>query len=248
MIENLTSYEWLLAAIGATCIGIAKSGLSGVSMAHVLIFATLFDSRASTGVVLPMLILGDICAIRAYGRHANWRQVQLMLPPAIFGVLVGWWLMHYIPGRVYRPLIGGIILGLAVLQLARLWSEDWQKRLPHSKVFAWSMGGLVGFTTMLANAAGPVFSLYLLALSLPKLEFVGTSAWFFLVLNSLKVPFSFQLGLIDLKTLSLNLLLSPLILIGLVIGRNIVSRLPQKVFDSLVLVFAAVAAVWLLTT
>ena len=248
MIEHLTPYNWILAALGAICIGIAKSGLSGVSMAHVLIFASLFDSRASTGVVLPMLIVGDICAIRAYGRHANWRQVQLMLPPAILGVLVGWWLMNYIPGNVYRPLIGGIILGLAVLQLARLWSEAWQKWLPHSKVFAWSMGGLVGFTTMLANAAGPVFSLYLLALAIPKLEFVGTSAWFFLTLNSLKVPFSYQLGLIDWKTLAINLLLSPFILIGLVLGKQIVSLLPQKVFDSLVLIFAAVAAVWLLAT
>ncbi len=87
--DNLSSYQWILAAIGATCIGIAKSGLSGVSMAHVLIFASLFDSRASTGVVLPMLIVGDLCAIRAYGRHANWRQVQLMLPRQLWGYLSG---------------------------------------------------------------------------------------------------------------------------------------------------------------
>ncbi len=246
--DNLSSYQWILAAIGATCIGIAKSGLSGVSMAHVLIFASLFDSRASTGVVLPMLIVGDLCAIRAYGRHANWRQVQLMLPPAIVGVFVGWWLMHSIPGHVYRPLIGGIILGLAVLQLARLWGEEWQRRLPHSKIFAWIMGSLVGFTTMLANAAGPVFSLYLLALAIPKLEFVGTSAWFFLVLNSLKVPFSAQLGLINWDTLQFNLLLVPLIVLGLFIGKKIVTLLPQRVFDTLILVFAAMAAIWLLTT
>ncbi len=156
--------------------------------------------------------------------------------------------MHSIPGHVYRPLIGGIILGLAVLQLARLWGEEWQRRLPHSKIFAWIMGSLVGFTTMLANAAGPVFSLYLLALAIPKLEFVGTSAWFFLVLNSLKVPFSAQLGLINWDTLQFNLLLVPLIVLGLFIGKKIVTLLPQRVFDTLILVFAAMAAIWLLTT
>ncbi len=244
--QSLTEWIWL--AIAAMGIGIAKSGLSGVSMVHVLVFAAVFPARESTGIVLPMLIVGDICAMWVYGRHTNWEQVRKIMPPAVIGVIAGWWLMHRIDSAMYRPLIGVIILGLAVLQLMRYWNESWQAHLPHSRWFAWTMGFLVGTTTMLANGAGPVFSIYLVALAFPKMEFVGTSAGFFLILNLLKVPFSFQLGLIHEKTLMLNLMLSPLIVVGLWLGKAVVKRLPQKVFDILILVFAAVAALWLLAS
>lgn len=246
--HSLSVGEWILLVVAATGIGIAKSGLSGVSMVHVLVFASIFEARESTGIVLPMLIIGDICAIFTYGRHANWSYVRRMLLPAFLGVVAGTLLMYRIPKELYRPLIGAIILILATLQILRLWKPHWQERLPHSPVFAWTMGILVGLTTMLANAAGPVFSLYLLALAIPKLEFMGTSAWFFLVLNSLKVPFSFQLGLIGPQTLLLNTVLAPAIVAGLFLGKQIVAKLPQKVFDSLILIFAAIAAVWLLSS
>lgn len=243
---ELTVFEWCLLAIAATGIGVSKSGLSGLSMVHVLVFAHIFQARDSTGVVLPMLIFGDVCAIRTYGQHANWKQVWRMMPPAIVGVILGWLWMHRLDESAYKPLIGGIILGLTILQLARLWRPGWQANVPHSVWFAWAMGLTVGMTTMLANAAGPVFGLYLLSLSVPKMEFVGTSAWFFLMLNVFKVPFSWSLGLIDLESLRLNALLCPLIVVGMLIGKAIVKRLPQKAFDILILVFTAAASLRLL--
>lgn len=244
--SELTLLEWCLLSIAAMGIGISKSGLSGLSMVHVLVFAHVFQARDSTGVVLPMLIFGDICAIRTYGQHANWSQVWRMMPPAVIGVILGWLWMHRLDESAYKPLIGGIILGLTVLQIARLWRPGWQANLPHSVWFGWAMGLTVGMTTMLANAAGPVFGLYLLALAVPKLEFVGTSTWFFLMLNVFKVPFSWSLGLIDRESLLLNALLCPLIVVGMLIGRSIVKRLPQKAFDLLILVFTAAAAFRLL--
>ena len=243
---ELTTFDWCLMIIAAAGIGISKSGLSGLSMVHVLVFASIFGGRLSTGIVLPMLIFGDICAIRAYGQHANWKHVKRMMPPAIVGVLTGWLWMHWLDESVYKPLIGSIIFGLTILQIVRLWRSEWQANLPHSVWFAWAMGFTVGMTTMLANAAGPVFGLYLLALSIPKLEFVGTSAWFFLMLNVFKVPFSWTLGLIDLQTLGLNALLCPMIFVGMILGKAIVKRLPQKIFDSLILAFTAIAATRLL--
>ncbi len=243
---ELTTFQWSLMIIAAAGIGISKSGLSGLSMVHVLVFASVFGGRDSTGIVLPMLIFGDVCAIRAYGQHANWNQVWRMMPPAIVGVITGWLWMHWLDETVYKPLIGSIILGLTLLQSARLWRTEWQASIPHSVWFAWMMGLIVGTTTMLANAAGPVFGLYLLALAVPKLEFVGTSAWFFLMLNVFKVPFSWNLGLIDLQSLKLNAILCPMIVLGMLLGKAVVKRLPQKIFDSLILVFTAVAAIRLL--
>ena len=234
--------DWLLLAIAAFGIGITKSGFSGVSMVHVILFAIVFGARDSTGVVLPMLIAGDIFAMSVYGKHANWRYVRRMMLPTSIGVVMGWLMMFRLPEAYYRPLIGAIIFGLTVLQIIRLWKEKWLADVPHAAWFAWSMGILVGLTTMLANAAGPVFGLYLLAVGLPKLEFVGTAAWFFLILNIVKIPFSWSLGLIRLDTLALNAVLIPLIVLGLWVGTRIIRIIPQRLFDSLILVLTGVAS------
>ena len=239
-------WDWTLLAIAALGIGVTKSGFTGVSMVHVILFATVFGAKLSTGIVLPMLIAGDIFAMIVYGKHANWKYVRRMLVPTMTGIIAGWILMFYLDENYYRPLIGGIIFFLVVLQIIRIWKEDWLADVPHANWFAWCMGMLVGFTTMLANAAGPVFGLYLLAIGLPKMEFVGTAAWFFLLLNVVKIPFSWSLGLIRIDTFQLNLMLMPVIAVGLWGGRLIVKRIPQKFFDSLVLIFTGCAAIRLL--
>ena len=238
--------DWLLLAIAAFGIGITKSGFSGVSMVHDILFAFVFGARNSTGIVLPMLIAGDIFAMSVYGKHANWRYVRRMMLPTLIGVVIGWLMMFRLPEAYYRPLIGTIIFGLTVLQIIRLWKEEWLADVPHAAWFAWSMGILVGLTTMLANAAGPVFGLYLLAIGLPKLEFVGTAAWFFLLLNIVKIPFSWSLGLIRFDTLALNAMLMPLIALGLWVGTRIIRVIPQRLFDSLILVLTGVASFRLL--
>jgi uncharacterized membrane protein YfcA len=168
------------------------------------------------------------------------------LPPALVGVGIGWACMRAWPGLNWNPVIGGIVAGLAVLQLVRNWRPDLLSDMPHARGFAWTMGLLAGVTTMVANAAGPVMGLYLLAVALPKDAFVGTSAWFFLLINVLKVPFSAQLGFIEPATLAFNALLIPLILSGLFLGRALVAKVPQKVFDTLILAFAIVASLKLI--
>lgn len=243
---DLTTTEWLLAALAAAGIGISKSGFTGLGMFHVVVFATLFGAKASTGLLLPMLIIGDVCAVVAFGRSADWRYVWRVAPPAAIGVVIGWWCMDYIDEAHYRPVIGGIILMLAVMQFTRMMRPTWFDRVPHSAAFAWTLGLLAGVTTMLANAAGPIVALYLLAVSLPKKELVGTSSWFFLLLNIYKIPFSFGLGLISSQTLWLNLLLAPAIVIGTIVGRWLIRLVPQRLFDAMLLTFVSVAALRLI--
>ena len=242
LLPTLTSSEWLLAVVAAFGIGIAKSGFAGVGLIHVLIFAFLFGARDSTGVVLPMLIVGDTLAVTTFRQHARWDYIQKMLPPAVIGVVVGTLLMSRMTENQFKPLIGGLIIGLTVLQLVRLWRPSLFELVPHQLWFAWIMGLLAGIATMLANAAGPIMALYFLAVTLPKLELVGTSAWFFLVLNCIKIPFSLSLGLIHFDTLTLNAILMPCIAAGLFLGRWLVVRIPQKAFDGFLLAFAGIAA------
>jgi uncharacterized membrane protein YfcA len=240
--SELTSTQWLLLMLGATGVGISKSGLAGISMLHVVVFAFVFGARASTGILLPLLIIGDICAVSLLGREVVWGHVRRLLAPALVGIVIGWMLMDRLAEPTFRPLIGNVILFLSAGQLLRMWRGDLFTKVPHSAWFAWMMGIFTGITTMLANAAGPVVAIYLLAIALPKTPLIATGAWFFLLLNCCKVPLSMNLGLIDASTLLLNLALAPCVLIGLVVGRWIVRRIAQRLFDTLLLAFTVTAA------
>ncbi len=246
VLPDFTAAEWGLALVAALGIGVSKSGLPGVSLLHVVLFAQLFPGLRSTGVVLPMLIVGDLGAVLLFRRHAQWIYVLRTLPPALIGVAIGWGCMRAWPGLKWNPVIGGIVAMLALLQLVRNWRPTLLTNVPHTPGFAWAMGLLAGVTTMVANAAGPVMALYLLAVALPKEAFVGTAAWFFLLINVLKVPFSVQLGFVRPETLAFNALLVPVIIAGLFVGRIVVARVPQKAFDTLILAFAVVASIKLI--
>lgn len=239
---GLDAWGWVVALVAALGIGVSKSGLPGVSLLHVVLFAHLFPGLRSTGVVLPMLVVGDVGAVLLFRREAQWGHVARTLPPAWVGVAAGWACMRGWPGLDWNPVIGGVVLGLALMQVARTLRPGWWAGVPHGRAFALAVGFVAGVTTMVANAAGPVMALYLLAVSLPKEAFVGTAAWFFLVINVLKVPFSAGLGLVDAPSLLLNAVLAPAVVAGLFLGRALTSRIPQRWFDHLVLAFAVAAA------
>lgn len=243
MLPHFTPLQWLLAGFSAFCIGFAKSGFSGASLINVLIMAELFGPRESTGVVLPMLICGDILSVIAFHQHARWPLVWRMLPPTLVGIVGGYVLMLKLTnGHVFGPIIGWIVLTMVVLQAIRRWYPKAFEKAPHTRGFAWSMGFSAGVTTMLANGAGPIMNLYFLSIDIPKYALVGTGAWMFLILNSLKVPFSWQLGLIHGSSLLFNLVLIPAIVLGTFAGRWLIRVVPQNLFEALLLLFAGVAA------
>jgi len=243
MLPQFTTAQWLLAIFGAFCIGFAKSGFPGAGLANVLIMAHLFGAKESTGVVLPMLICGDILSVFAFHQHAQWKTIWRMLPPTLLGIVAGWGLMHWLTKAAYGPVIGWIVLGLAALQGWRRWKPNTFEHVPHSTTFGWTMGGACGFTTMVANGAGPVMTLYFLARRTPKYELVGTMAWFFLIVNVIKVPFSVDLGLIYSNSLLFNLMLVPAIGVGIFTGRRLIKLVSQDLFEILLLVFAVIASV-----
>jgi uncharacterized membrane protein YfcA len=237
---------WLLAVAAALGVGLSKSGLAGIGLFHVFVFAFLFGARESTGYVLPLLVAGDICAVWALHQHVRWEYVRRMLLPACIGVVLAAMSMSRISDAAFKPLIGWIVLTLAIMQAARLRWPTWMGAVPHTRVAVWVIGLVAGGATMLANAAGPVISLYCIAVGLPKFEVVGTLAWFFLIVNVFKLPFSAGLGLIRAETLLVALVLLPAVLTGVFSGRWILHRLPQRVFDMMLIAFAVIAAVRLI--
>jgi hypothetical protein len=243
VLPSFSLIQWCVAVLAAVGIGVSKAGLPGISMGPVVIFALLFGARDSTGVVLPMLIMGDLFAVTAFRRLARWDYVRRVLPPACLGVVAGAAFMaHVTSNAAFGPVIGGVILLLACLQGVRMLRPAWFGDAPHSHVFAWAIGLAAGATTMLANASGPIMAVYLMAVALPKWEFVGTTAWFFVFINLFKLPFSFGLGLIHGHTLLFNLVLAPAVGAGLLAGRWLVTHVSQKTFDGLILVLIVLAA------
>ncbi len=215
-------------------------------MLHVIIFANVFGARESTGILLPLLIVGDVSAIVLFGKHVRWDYVRRLMPPAIAGVIIGWLLMDRLDSQSIARLIGIIIFSLTVIQCIRLWKPELIGHSDHTGALSVLAGLVTGFTTMIANAAGPVIAIYFLSIGVPKLPFVGTCAWFFCLLNCAKIPFSYELGLISIETVRLNLMLSPLVVVGMLLGSKIVKYIPQKLFDTLLLTFTAIAAIRLM--
>lgn len=238
-------WQWALLYFAAMISGFSKTGIPGISILSVSIFAVVLPARAATGVVLPMLIFADIFAYFVYRKNLEWRRVGGLLPWAVTGLVLGWFALGHVNNQQAARLIGAIIALMLGLHLWRRARAGETEATP-PKWFGPVMGIFSGLTTMVANAAGPVMTLYLLAMRLPKLEFLGTGAAFFLLINWIKVPFIAQLGLINASSLTLNLYLLPAVAIGALLGRPVVQRVNQRIFENAALALAAAAALRLL--
>jgi uncharacterized membrane protein YfcA len=243
---DLSTQQWFYAALASACVGISKSGFGAMAIPGILLMTQVMSARESTGVILPMLILADLFAVHAFRKFTVWRLLVKILPAAVLGVVVGWWLMPLIPAGLFTPVIGWIILALLLLTILQKCSSQLQEIAADHPAASWPLGLLAGVSTMLANAAGPAMTVYLLASRLPKYEFVGTAAWFFFFINLIKVPFSASLGLITPQTLLFNLLLAPAVLIGLFLGKLLLGKINQKAFEWLLIGLSLLGALRLI--
>jgi uncharacterized membrane protein YfcA len=239
-------YGWLIASFTSLFIGISKTGIPGLGIIAVPLLAEIMPARASTGFLLPMLICADLFAITYYRRHAIWRHLLRLIPWAVVGIVAGFFALRRISDNQLKPVIGVIVIAMLALHLWRERKAGKRLTVPRGWWFAASMGLLAGLSTMMANAAGPIMAIYLLAMRLPKHQYLGTGAWYFFIVNLLKIPFSASLGLITWTSLKTNLLLFPLIAFGAVVGIRLLKIIPQKLFIRLIQGLTAAGAVKLL--
>lgn len=239
--------QWLALALGATLVGIAKTGIAGVGIFGIALFASIIPAKQSTGALLPLLICADIIAVKAYRRHAIWHHLWRLFPWAAAGIVLGWLALGKVDDKQVGQIIGVILLCMVALHYWRRWTArrlgDVEETIPTSLWFVACMGLLAGFTTMMANAAGPIMILYLLSMRLPKMEFIGTGAWYFFILNTFKIPFSYQQQLITPHSLLLDALLAPCAFGGALFGKVIFQRVSQALFENLSLWLTVVFAI-----
>lgn len=243
---DLMWWGWLIAIIGALLIGISKTGIAGLGVFAVALFTLIFPAKASTGIVLPILIVGDIVAVLTYKRNAVWSTLFRLLPWTAVGVIAGYFALELLDTGQVGRMIGVILLVITALQYWRMRSmagvEHAGEVVAHNFWLTAVVGILAGFFTMVSNASGPIMIIYLLAMGLPKIEFMGTSAWFYFILNLSKTPFSINLGLITPQTLAFDALMAPFCIIGGLAGFQILKRIDQRLFENLALLFTALAA------
>jgi uncharacterized membrane protein YfcA len=238
-------HDWILALLATFLLGMGKSGLKGLGAVIVTLMAIVFGGKASTGVLIPMMIIADIFAVIYYHRHTQWFFLKKLLPMMVMGVLIGVWWGNSISEVLFKRIMAIFILGSV---LVMIWMDRTKTfRIPKHWTFSSSMGLLSGITSMIGNLAGAFTSVYLLAMRLPKNEFIGTAAWLFFIINVFKLPFHiFSWETVTADTLNTNLLLSPAIALGFLAGVKVVKRINNDWYRRFILIVTGAGAVFIL--
>ena len=273
MLPALTTTAWILLMVVAALCGIAKTALPGAATIAVALCTAVLPAKESTGAILLMLMTGDLLAVWSYRRDADFRMLRRLVPAVLAGVGAGALFLRLASNDSTRRLIGAVLLLLVAITLAQRRSasrapdDASAARAPSppaptpaareepgapaapaagSRSARLIYGGLAGFTTMVANAGGPVTSMYFLACRYPVKAFLGTTAWFFFLVNLVKLPLSVSAGLVNPATLTLGALCAPIVIVSALAGRRLADRMDQRVFEPIIIVLTIVSALPLL--
>lgn len=240
---GLNGIEWMMLIIAAIIIGFSKTGIQGATIPAVALVAVLFGGKASAGIMLPMLMLGDVIAIIQYGKQGKFTDVLKLLPAAVTGIVIGAISGNYLDDKQFKALLGVVVL----VCLGLLVYREVAKRvlpLPKNPIFHWLVGAVSGFSSMVGNAAGPIFNVYLLSQDITKNKMIGTTAWFFLLMNVVKLPFHiFMWGTVSWGTLRYMLLMIPFIAFGSVLGIKFVRKINETWYKRIIMIMTAIAAI-----
>ncbi len=241
LIPRLAAWQWTVGLVCAFFVGVAKTGVPGLGILVVpLMVLAVGDVRQSAGWLLPVLCTADLFAVYYWRHNRAARRMFSLAPWVVAGMALGAAALG-LSERMLRPVVGVIVLVMLALHVRRRLRSHHVEVPVHGAPY----GLAAGFATTVANAAGPVMNLYLLSKRLGKEDFVAMGAWFFFVINLTKVPIYLWHGLISVRSLSFDLLMVPAVLAGALAGRWLVFRLPQKLFEALVIALTAVSTLLL---
>ncbi|WP_246245495.1 MULTISPECIES: sulfite exporter TauE/SafE family protein [Flavobacteriaceae] len=236
---------WLLAATATFLMGTSKAGLKGMSIFNVTLMALAFGARQSTGIFIPLLLVGDIFAVVYYNKHTQWKYLLKILPWMLTGILIGVLVGSDLPEREFK--LSMVVVIFISLGMLYWWDRRKSSKIPTHWTFSGPIGIVAGISTMIGNLAGAFTNIFFLAMRLPKNEFVGTAAWLFFITNMFKLPFHvFVWKTISAETLIINLKLLPAIFAGLFLGVFIVKKINDRNYKRFILIVTAIGAIAIL--
>lgn len=234
-----TSLIITMMAIGLL-VGVSKTAIGGVGLLSAALIAQAMPAKESTGVLLILFLVGDLFAIGIYKKHVEWKFLKTLIFPVLCGFVVGAFYLFHSTDNSLKRTIGVVVVLLVVLfPVSQYWqkhNDDITIRYPRTlRVF---LGSTAGFMSMIANSGGTPMSIYLLLRKNSVLNFLGNTAWFFFIINLAKLPFTFGLGLLDLKSLQYILPAVPMVAIGALIGRRFIAKIDLRMFQNITLISA----------
>ena len=243
----------LVGAVAAFVVGLSKTGLPGGALIATPLLATVLEGRLIAGGTLPILLVADLFAVAWYRRHARWDVLRPLAVWVAVGYVFGvtFFVAVGSASNTIEVTIGAIVLGIVALQFFRMWRDT--VPVGWSPTLAATHGTTGGFTTFVANAAGPVINTYLIRLGLPKHELVGTSAWLYFIINVSKIPLYVAVGswssggaFFTREVLMYDLAVVPAVFLGAFGGRALFRHIPQRLFAIAVLTLSGLGALNLL--
>ncbi len=243
---DLAFFDWVVLAAGGTMIGLTKTGFSGASIVVLPFFTAIFGGKTAAGIMLPLLLAGDVLGVAYYHRHADWKRLSRLLPWALAGIAIGIVVGRYVSDLWFRRLIGIFVLaGLAFTAYRDLAGDAFPLT---DRWWIRALIGLVGgVVTMIGNAGGTFMAVYFLLSGLEKENYIGTNLWFIFILNMVKVPLQLLFwDSITRETALLDLFLLPSVLLGFVLGLSLMKRLSPRVFRVVIMILSALASARLL--
>jgi uncharacterized protein len=235
----------LFLACVALFTGFIKGGMPAMGPFVATLVALNFPAREALGVTVILFLIGDTAAVYLYWRRANWHELRRMLLPVIIGIVAGGFVLTSLDNRTLGLTIGVLILLLVAMEPFRPKLSEWAIR--NQGIARAGTGTLAGFATTISNSAGPILNIYFLLLKLDKHAFIGTATMFFFFANVSKVPvFLIQGDVFEPRYFPSLALMIPVVYLGAFAGRHFLNWIPQLWFNRIVLLFTAIAALWLI--
>ncbi|MBG6129268.1 putative membrane protein YfcA [Aquimarina sp. EL_43] len=239
----MTSY--LIPFTAAFILGVSKSGLKGMGIVVVTLMALAHGAKASTGILLPLLIFADVLAVLYYNRHVRWKYLFQLLPWMIGGVLIAVFVGKDLPEYIFKKGMAVIIIISVIIMF--FWERYDKKNIPNKLWFIGTTGFAAGFTTMIGNLAGAFTNIFFMATRIPKNEFIGTAAWLFFIINLFKLPFHiFSWDTITIQSLTVELYLIPGVILGFIIGLKVVKQFKDHQYRKFILIMTAIGGLVIL--
>jgi uncharacterized membrane protein YfcA len=242
--DHNTVYVTVVIAILGFMIGFAKGGFNALGALLTPILSLVLPVASAVGVLLPMLIVGDVFAVYMYWKEWDLSLVKRMLPAGIVGALAGTFLLSSVSPDGLRVVLGLFVLVSVAYKFLsdRIQAMRYQPRLWHAP----AAGLLSGIASGMFNSGGPPFNSYLLLQKLQARPFIATTAIFFALLNLIKVPGFLYTGVLDLPMLFSLWWVLLFIPLGIWVARMTIVRLSPAAFEWIVIILLIFSSLWLL--